>query len=166
MEQPSNAPFRALFRYVPTVDIELQDLDKPTGLDRLKVKLLDNNTNDVNTGEIVDAIGHIHIVRNNGSLMSRPEAGLFSEDLIYAKRKEIELTEEDKRTIQTWKSDLEKQGKKSIINESVSLIAPEMIGYDHIKKGVLVQCVNAGVKNDSERMPIRMRINTLYIQGS
>lgn len=153
----------AEYEYVSTVDIELQDLDKPTGLDRLKVKLFDNNTNDVNTGEIVDAIGHIHIVRNNDSLMSRPEAVLFSEDLIYAKRKEIELTEEDKQNIQTWKSDLEKQGKKSIINEAVSLIAPEMIGYDHTKKGILVQCVNAGIKNDSERMPIRMRINTLYI---
>jgi DNA replicative helicase MCM subunit Mcm2 (Cdc46/Mcm family) len=152
----------AEYEHVSTVDIELQDLDHPTGLDRLRIKLFDNNTNDVNTGEIVDVIGHIHIVRNNDSLMNRPESVLFCEDLIYAKRKEIELTEQDRRGIQTWKCDLEKQGK-SVIDEAVSLIAPEMIGYGHMKKGMLIQCANAGIRNDSERMPIRMRINTLYI---
>ncbi len=38
------------YEYVPTVDVWLQDMDKFNDLDRLQVKLFDNNTNDINTG--------------------------------------------------------------------------------------------------------------------
>ena len=49
----------AEYEYTPTVDIWLQDMEKAGDLTRLQVKLFENNTYDVNTGEIVDVIGHI-----------------------------------------------------------------------------------------------------------
>lgn len=152
----------AEYEYTSTVDLWLQDLDRSNDLNRLQVKLFDNNTNDVNTGEIVDAIGHIHVVRNNDSLNSKPESVLFAQDLIYVKRKEVTLTHEDKDRIMTQKADIEKQGK-NIIDESIKLFAPQIIGFDHIKKGIFVQCVNAGIKNDETHLPIRMKLNVLLI---
>lgn len=77
------------YEYVPTVDVWLQDMDKFNDLDRLQVKLFENNTNDINTGEVVDVIGHVHVVRNNDNLNSRPESILFSDELVYTKRNEI-----------------------------------------------------------------------------
>jgi DNA replicative helicase MCM subunit Mcm2 (Cdc46/Mcm family) len=151
----------AEYEHVPTVDVWLQDLEKSNDLNRLQVKLFDNNTY-VNTGEIVDAVGHIHVVRSNDNINSKPESVLFSDELIYIKRKEITLTEKDKQNIRVWKTDLEKNGK-NIIDESVKLFAPHLMGYDHIKKGIFIQCVNAGIKNDRTRLPIRMKLNILLI---
>ena len=83
-------------------------------------------------------------------------------DIIYVKRKEIILTQEDKDEIEVWKEKLEKEGKNPI-DEAVKKFAPHLIGFEHIKKGIFVQCVNAGIKNDKERLPIRMKLNILLI---
>ena len=149
------------YEWVATVDIWLQDLEKSNDLERLQVKLFDNNTY-INTGEIVDAVGHMHVVRANDNLNNKPESVMFVDELIYVKRKEITLTQEDKDNIVSWKSELEKNGK-SIIGEAIGLFAPHLIGFDHIKKGIFVQCVNAGIKNDRTRLPIRMKLNILLI---
>ena len=121
-------------------------------MNRLQVKLFDANTYDISAGEIVDVIGHIYVVRNNDSLNSKPECVLFADDLGYIKRKEIALTEQDKDEIHGWKSALDKKGV-SVIDELTRLFAPEMIGFDHVKKGIFIQCVNAGIKNDKEQAP-------------
>ena len=161
-EHKGNDTVIAEYEYTPTVDIWLQDMDRSDDLTRLQVKLFENNTFDVNTGEIVDIVGHIYVIRNNDSALNKAESVLFAEELIYTKRKEIALTEQDKEEIQKWKSDLGKEGK-SVINEAMHLFAPHVFGYNHIKKGILVQCANAGIKNDDKRLPIRMRVNILVI---
>lgn len=152
----------AEYEYTSTVDIWIQDIENSTELNRLQVKLFDANTYDISAGEIVDVIGHIYVVRNNDNLNSKPECVLFTDDLVYTKRKEIALTKQDKDEIQGWKSALDKKGV-SVIDELTRLFAPEMIGFDHVKKGIFIQCVNAGIKNDKERLPIRMKINVLFI---
>ena len=81
--------------------------------------------------------------RNNDNALSKAESVMFAEELIYTKRKEIELTQQDIVGIQKWKSDLEREGK-NVIDELTKLFAPHIIGYDHAKKGILVQCANAG----------------------
>ena len=65
------------YEYIPTVDVWLQDLDKSNDLNRLQVKLFDNNTY-VNTGEIVDVVGHMNVVRANDNLNNKPESVLFA----------------------------------------------------------------------------------------
>ena len=137
-------------------------MDKFNDLDRLQVKLFDNNTNDINTGEVVDVIGHVHVVRNNDNLNSRPESILFSDELVYTKRNEITLTRRDINKINKWKLDKEKQGK-NVVNELVSLMIPEVLGMDHIKKGLFIMDANAGLRNQEGEFPERQRINGLLI---
>lgn len=150
------------YEYVPTVDIWLQDMDRFNDLDRLQVKLFDNNTNDVNTGEVVDVIGYIHVVRNNDNLNSKPESVLFSDELVYTKRNEITLIEQDVDDIKKWKQEKEVQGKNAV-DELVSLMIPEVLGMDNIKKGLLIMDANAGLRNQPGEFPERQRINGLLI---
>ena len=150
------------YEYVPTVDVWLQDMDKFNDLDRLQVKLFDNNTNDINTGEVVDIIGHIHVVRTNDNLNSRPESVLFSDELVYTKRNEITLTRLNINKIKRWKLEKENQGK-NVIDELVSLMVPEVLGMDHIKKGLLIMEANAGLRNQEGEFPERQRVNGLLI---
>ncbi len=43
------------------------------------------------------------------------------------------------------------------------ILAPELIDLDHIKKGILLACVNAGFRNVDIRFPKRIRIHILII---
>lgn len=150
------------YDYIPTVDIWLQDMDRFNDLDRLQVKLFDNNTNDVNTGEVVDIVGHVHVVRNNDNVNSKPESVLFSDELIYTKRNEITLTQQDIDEIHQWKQEIKRQGK-NVIDELASKMIPEVLGMDNVKKGLLIMDANAGLKNQEGEFPERQRIHTLLI---
>jgi DNA replicative helicase MCM subunit Mcm2 (Cdc46/Mcm family) len=72
------------------------------------------------------------------------------------------LTNEDLREIQEWKDKLEKEHRDPI-NELVSIFAPEIIELGHVKKGLLITCANAGIKNIDSAFPKRQRINGLLI---
>ena len=64
--------------------------------------------------------------------------------------------------IKKWKQEKEIQGK-NVIDELVSLMTPEVLGMDNIKKGLLIVDVNAGLRNQPGEFPERQRINGLLI---
>jgi replicative DNA helicase Mcm len=150
------------YEYLSTVDIELQDLDKFSDIDRLQVKLFEGNTCDVVAGEIIEVTGHLYVIRRNDNLQNKLETVLFVDTMQYANRQELTLTNEDIREIQEWKNRLEKENKEPI-DELVSIFAPEIIELEHVKKGLLITCANAGIKNIDSAFPKRQRINGLLI---
>ena len=87
---------------------------------------------------------------------------MFADSIDYVKRQELVLTEKDIQVIQDWKR-LQENQCKNPTDELVSLFAPELIDLDHIKKGMLMVCVNAGLRNADYRFPKRLRLNALLI---
>ena len=57
--------------------------------------------------------------------------------------------------------ELKKNG--SIVDELVSYFAPQIIGYEYVKKGLLMVAANAGIPNNEKRIPKRLRLNALLI---
>jgi DNA replicative helicase MCM subunit Mcm2 (Cdc46/Mcm family) len=149
--------------YVSVVDIELQDSDTFNDLERLWVKLFEGNTKDIAANETVSIIGNVHVIRRNDNPGNKAETVLFADSIEYPKKQEVRLTQKDVAQIQQWETELEKQGKNPI-DELVKLFAPEFIETEHIKRSVLITCVNAGIRNDERRLPKRLRIN-LFILG-
>jgi len=146
------------YEYLSTLDVELQDLEKFNDIDRIQVKLFEENTRDIIAGEIIEVTGHLHVIRRNDNIQNKLETVLFSDSLKCADRQELRLTNEDLNEIQEWKSKL-----KNPIDELVSIFAPEIIGLEHVKKGLLITCANAGIKNIDSAFPKRQRINDLLI---
>ncbi len=152
----------ANYEYLSTLDLELQDLDKFNDIDRLQVKLFEENTSDVIAGEIIEVTGHLYVIRRNDNFQNKLEPVLFVDSMQYADRQELSLTNEDIKEIQEWKNKLEKESKGSI-DELVSIFAPEIIELDHVKKGLLITCANAGIRIIDSAFPKRQRINDLLI---
>ncbi len=148
--------------YVATVDLELQDMDSLNEIERLPVKVFEKDTHNIAAGEVVNIVGDLHIVRKNDSIKNKLETVLFADSVDYVKRQELTLIEKDIKEIEQWKNLQEEQGKNPL-DELVSLFAPELIDLERVKKGVLLTCVNAGIRNVDKRFPKRMRINTLLI---
>jgi DNA adenine methylase Dam len=149
--------------YVSVVDIELQAPDMFNDLERLWVKLFEENTKDIAANETVSITGDIRVIRRNDNPGNKAETVLFADSIEYPKKQEVRLTHEDITKIQHWKAELDKQGK-SPIDELVKMFAPEFIGTDYIKRSVLITCASAGIRNDEHRLPKRLRIN-LFMLG-
>lgn len=148
--------------YISVVDIELQDLETFSEIERLSVKVFEKNTYDVIAGEVVNVVGQLRVIRKNDNPNNKLETVLFADTLEYERRKEFVLTYKDILEIQDWKQKIQNQ-YKSPIDELIKLFAPELIDLDRIKKGVLLVCANAGFRNIDNRLPKRQRINALLI---
>jgi len=148
--------------YISVVDIELQDLETFSEIERLSVKVFEKNTYDVTAGEIVNITGHLHVIRKNDNPHNKLETVLFADSLKYEKRDEFVLTERDKSDLKNWKKSMQNQDK-NIVNEMAKLFAPELIGLEQIKKGLILVCANAGLRNMDHRLPKRLRLNALLI---
>ncbi len=147
--------------HVTVVDLEVQDLECYNEIERLPVRVFEKDTFDIASGEVV-IIGNLHIVRKNDSTKNKLETFLFADSIESVKRQEITLTEKDIQKIKDWKQHQEDKGINPI-DALVALLAPELIDLDHIKKGVLLACVNAGFRNVDIRFPKRIRIHILII---
>ena len=161
-EEKSTISLTAIPEYVSVVDIELQDLESINEIERLSVKVFEENTIDVIAGEVVSITGSLYVIRKNDNPHNKLETVLFADSLEYLKRSELILTEKDIQNIQDWKQEQQSSGKK-ILYELSKLYTPELIGLDNIKIGMLLTCVSAGLANIDNRFPKRLRINVLLI---
>lgn len=135
--------------------IELQDIETFSDLERLPAVLFDGCTNNVGVGEQVTVTGHIHKIRMSNSLVSF----LFITEVEYENREELtEPTEADIQEIQAIVKDVKDSGG-DIIEKLVQMFAPTVIGYQHVKKGLLICAANSG----KDSVDQRLRINSLLI---
>ena len=109
----------------------------------------------VGVGEQVIVTGEIHKIRISNSMVPY----LFVGEIEYENREELdESTETDIKEIQ----DIVKKSKEKkmdIIDMLVLMFAPSIIGYQYVKKGLLMCAVNSGKDSVNQRF----RINALLI---
>jgi replicative DNA helicase Mcm len=129
--------------------IELQDQEKFDDLERLQVILFDDDTRDVRAGEQVLVTGEIYFERFS-KMDSKINSRLYSHSITYEARREISLSSMDVAAIKRFVS---KYGDDTI-DELVKLFAPKVVGFNNIKKGLLL-CA-ASCCNDSKKVRVRM----------
>jgi replicative DNA helicase Mcm len=144
---------------ISALRIELQDTETYNDLERLQIVLLGNCTKNVSIGEQVIITGSIQKVRMRDKLLPYAFAGLEPTNVnaieYVNKRESIELTEIEEKEMR----EFVKKNKGRELDALSELFAPSIIGYKHVKKGLLMCAVNSG-KDSVER---RLRINALLV---
>jgi DNA replicative helicase MCM subunit Mcm2 (Cdc46/Mcm family) len=126
--------------YTSVVNVELQDTETFNDIDRLSVMLFDKDTIDIKVGERVTITGEIAVIHKDGRDNSRSKmfAFLISESIKYEYKAIVELTDLDIQANKRFCS------SGSVIDNLVKLFGPSIIGYEHVKKGLLLVAVNTG----------------------
>jgi DNA replicative helicase MCM subunit Mcm2 (Cdc46/Mcm family) len=138
------------------IKIELQDVKTFSDLERLPAVLFDDCTINVGVGEQVTVTGRIYKIRMNNSMVPF----LFVDTIEYENREELseEPTDEDILKIKSIISKAREE-KISPIDILVKMFASTIIGYEFVKKGLLICAANTG----KDSVDKRLRINALLI---
>jgi replicative DNA helicase Mcm len=134
------------------------DIDTFNDLERLPVILFENDTKSITVGERVIVEGDMHIERSNHKHKSYP--CVYSRSIEYESKHDIILTE---RNIEAIKRFTHLKGNK-IIDELVKMFATFVIGYEHVKLGLLFSAVSSG--NDlkqTKQNRQRIRLSALLV---
>jgi len=145
------------YNYSNAVQIELQDLDSFNDLDRLPVFLFDQYTENVRVGETILVEGQIHIAEHQKT-GKKLFPCFYAESIQYDKDKNIELTKMDIDSIRGF---TKIEGSK-LIDALVKMFDRSIIGYDHVKKGLLLCAVNSAADMNSYVLR-RERIHALLV---
>ena len=147
----------ATLEYVTAIEIQIQDTNKINDIEQLKAILFEQDTENIPYNEIVTLRGNLHVVRKNDNSSNRLIPLLFVESVErQSKEEEVKITETD---IQEFKEFVSKPSDEgiSLIHDLVLLTAPHIVGNDFAKKAMLIVAVNAGLPNDENRLPKRIR---------
>lgn len=148
------------YEYRNALIIELQDEDKFDDLERLQVILFDDDTKNVQAGELVTITGQIYIEKLNSSRDARLGTRMYSHSIHYEARKEISISSIDRDAIRRFAN---KYGSR-VLDKLVDMFATSVIGYQHVKRGLLTSassCANDYRSNKDFRY--RIRINCLLV---
>jgi DNA replicative helicase MCM subunit Mcm2 (Cdc46/Mcm family) len=136
--------------------IQLQDDKKQNDLESLSVVLFDNDTLDVRNGEQIIVTGSLHVVqqKNNGKRVTY----LFADVNCGIQREELQNHEDVKLTQQDIAELTEYSKKPDYINEIISMFAPNVIGHEDEKLGVVLMYIGA-----PENQDFRGRLHVLFV---
>jgi DNA replicative helicase MCM subunit Mcm2 (Cdc46/Mcm family) len=145
--------------YIASLEIQIQDLEKINNIEQLTAILFEQDTEGIQFNDIVILKGNLHVVRKYDNPSNRLQSVLFVKSIEkQSKDEDIENSEVDiqefKRFAIKYREDKQ---DRSLIDELVSMTAPFTIGNDLAKKAMLIVAVNAGLPNDSTRLPKRIR---------
>ena len=113
--------------------IELQDIDNFNDMERLTTILFDKDTEGVTAGDTVIVNGEIHIITNTNNKIRVPY--LYSTSIKYLNKDNLILTKLDVEAIKKFKKIV---GTSKVIDKLVSMFDPSVVGYEHVKKGLLM----------------------------
>ena len=119
---------------IPAITIEIRNPDSANDLEGIKVVLFDKNTNGVIAGEQIFVVGDIVVTENKG----RGFSTIYVKKVKYEGKEEIKLSLDDVLEIEKF---AEKEDKKALVNELVSMVAPSVIGHEDKKEGMLLSAV-------------------------
>jgi replicative DNA helicase Mcm len=146
------------FEYKNAITIELQDTDSFNDIDRLSAILFDNDTEGIKVGENVVITGNLEIIDNtdnsNNKRTKKLATYLYAESIQYLNRENISLTRLDIEAIKRFS----RKNHNKIIDTLVELFDPSIVGYEHVKKGLLMSAVNT-----SENFSKKEKIHGLLI---
>lgn len=149
-------------KWMSVVDVELQDTEKFNDIERLFVKLFEDDSKEVRAGEIVTVTGDLDVDKKTEGPRGRYITILYCKSIEYTRKERAELTQGDIEYIEGWKKSVEEQGK-NIVDALVEKFVPTVVGNGFAKRSLLLAGVNAGIKNDDDRDPRRLRINVLLV---
>jgi DNA replicative helicase MCM subunit Mcm2 (Cdc46/Mcm family) len=126
--------------YVPAVTVELMDTDTFSEIERLTAIFFGDDTKDINVGERVSITGILRVVQNRrrGKLFTV----LHTHSVEYESREKLELTSKDIGAIKRWVELV--GGPEKAIEKLAALFAPDVIGYDSVKEGLLMVAASSG----------------------
>lgn len=126
------------YDYVNTVVVELQDLESFNDLERLPVFLFDGDTENIHVGETVIIEGQIRIneSKNSGKKLF---PYFYAKSIQYDRSDSTALTQTDIDAINRFT----KKHNSKIIDTLVLMFDPSIIGYEYVKKGLLLCAVNS-----------------------
>jgi DNA replicative helicase MCM subunit Mcm2 (Cdc46/Mcm family) len=136
--------------YVNAKVIQIQDVEPKGELERLDVMLYEKNTENVNAGEVVEIKGDIYI-QNQSVKNKKLSSILHSTSIKYEHREELTLTKTDVESFYRFAK------IPNIVERLVSMTAPNVIGENDKKLGILRSAVGA------QENHCRGRINTLFV---
>lgn len=157
----SNA-FDVKHEYHDTVSVQIVDIEKTDNYNALDVMLYDEASRNIIAGEVVIVAGDIHIQRKGDNGKTRRLVSiLHSNSIIYKNREEIKLRSRDIELIHRHKTIIERHGS-NYIDTIVSMFAPNIIGYNDKKLGLLRSLVG-GLQNHGDDNGRRGRIHTMLV---
>ena len=138
--------------YKDAKSIQLEDTERPDENERLDVGRYDDMISNVLAGEVVEITGINRIQSKTGSKSKKKTTVLYAESIKYLNRKELVITDDDITNFQKFAK------LPNLLERLVSMYAPDIIGHNYAKLGVL-RSVVGGIEHGK----IRGRINTFMV---
>lgn len=158
----SNA-FDIKHEFHDAVTLQIVDTDKTDNYNALDVILYDEASRNIIAGEVLTATGNIHIQKKGDNGKTKRLVNVLHSNSIYYKNKEeTRLTSKDIEIIRRHKNIVEQGGSVSYVDTIVSMFAPNVIGHDDKKLGLLRSLVG-GILNHGDENGRRGRIHTLLV---
>jgi DNA replicative helicase MCM subunit Mcm2 (Cdc46/Mcm family) len=161
--------------------IQIEDINKTDDIDRLEVVVYDEASQCIIAGEAVDLTGDLYIQRKIDGVKGKKLVTILHSNIITYKNKEkIIVTEKDIENFHRWKKICDTAYQKEIeavrrnenwskkikpmtfVNRLVAMFAPNVIGYNDKKLGLLRSLVGGRADNGNDNGR-RGRINTLLV---
>ena len=150
----------ASYDFVDAVEVDLQDTDKHEEITTLKTLLFGHDTDGVRLGENVITTGRIWIETFSSNKDARLHKRLYTHSIEYTGRREINLTNQDKHFIECF---VKKHGDNTVTKLS-EYFATDIIGNEHVKKGLLLCAASCGDDTESiKKYNRRIRIHGFVI---
>jgi DNA replicative helicase MCM subunit Mcm2 (Cdc46/Mcm family) len=155
MKTPDNDGRNLLYRkyeFINAIVLELRDLETLSDIDPLKVVVFDDDTIDVHThlGEKVTINGNIRVI----TFPRRDTVSyLYAEKIAYESSQEIVITNLDKSAIEKLVR-VAKSRKKNVLDILGSMFAPEIIGNNIIKQGMLLCAASTNTDENQKKIQV------------
>ena len=142
----------ARFKHIDAKTITVQDIDLRDDLEKLHVILLEDKTRNVRVGETAAITGDIDVLNASGAGGRKPTTIMYAKHIRYEREEEAPITDDD---ISLFKQFAQKE---KVIDELVSMFAPQVIGHSDAKLGILRSAVN--VRETKHLTGLRSRTHT------
>jgi DNA replicative helicase MCM subunit Mcm2 (Cdc46/Mcm family) len=138
--------------YINAIVIELRDLETFSDIDPLKVVLFDDDTKDVHAhlGQKVTITGNIRVIT-----FPRKDtvSHLYAETIMYESSQEVIITAHDKAAFEKLVL-AAKRRKLNVLEILGSMFAPEIIGNDIIKQGMLLCAASTNTDETQKKIQV------------
>jgi replicative DNA helicase Mcm len=136
------------YAYTNAIIIELRNIDTFSDIDPLRVVVFDSDTIDVHThlGEKTTVIGVLHVFRNP---KQKAVSYLYSEFIVYESNQEVTISPTDKAAIEKF---VRIKGDNAIDCMAAKMFAPDVIGYDIVKKGLLLAAASTNTNTEAKKV--------------
>ena len=149
-------------QYHDSVSVQVVDTEKTDNYNAIEVMLYDEASRNIIAGEVVSITGDIHIQRKGDSGNTKRLVNvLHGNSIIYKNKEETRLTNKDIELIHRHKDIVERRGL-SYIDIIVSMFAPNIIGYNDKKLGLLRSLIG-GLSDHGDDNGRRGRIHTMLV---